>query len=134
MLQLGREILSFTLHFLLQKECQALTTVYTLYSHSHYTLTLRQILVVKGNGKGKETLLIFRPVARNSHQSNKECAHLTPPPYPPLSTNTPFYGYLKLLKAIQKGKKVKEGFEVTAGNQTRDLLHKRLRTHTNQLC
>ena len=35
MLQLGREILSFTLHFLLQKECQALTTVYTLYSHSH---------------------------------------------------------------------------------------------------
>ena len=36
MLQLGREILSFTLHFLLQKECQALTTVYTLYSHSHF--------------------------------------------------------------------------------------------------
>lgn len=56
MLQLGREILSFILHFLLQKECQALTTVYTLYSQSHKTLTLRQILVVKGNGKGKETL------------------------------------------------------------------------------
>ena len=39
--------------------------------------------------------------------------------------------YLKLIKATQKGKKSKQGCEVT-GDRTRDLSHRRPRT--NQLC
>ena len=40
------------------------------------------------------------------------------------------YGYLNLLKAIQKGKKSSEGFEVTPGNRNRSRSppHKRQRT------
>ena len=34
----------------------------------------------------------------------------------PLSIKAPFYGYLKLRKATRKGKKSKQGFEVTPGN------------------
>ena len=33
--------------------------------------------------------------------------------YPPLSINAPFYGYLKLIKATQKGEKLKQGCGVT---------------------
>ena len=37
---------------------------------------------------------------------------LTPPP----SISAPFYGYFKLVKATQKGEKLKQVFKVTAGN------------------
>ena len=40
--------------------------------------------------------------------------------YPLSSSVLCVYGYLNLLKAIQKGKKSSEGFEVTPGNRTRD--------------
>ena len=33
--------------------------------------------------------------------------------YPPLSINAPFQGYLKLVKATQKGEKLKQGCGVT---------------------
>ena len=39
--------------------------------------------------------------------------------YPPLSISALFYGFLKLLKATQKGKKSKEGFVLTPGNELR---------------
>ena len=75
-------------------------------------------------------------VARNSHLTNKHEANgvlILPPPPPPLSISTPFYGYLKLLKATRTpGKKFKEGFEVTPGNRIREPQHRRL--HNNQLC
>ena len=72
-------------------------------------------------------------VAQNSHLTNKPEAdgvfilhHPTPPP-PSLMLR-----YLKLLKATwEGGKKSKEGFEVTSGNQTEDLAHRR--PCTNQL-
>ena len=37
---------------------------------------------------------------------------LTPPP----SISAPFYGYFKLVKATQKGEKLKQVFKVTAWN------------------
>ena len=46
----------------------------------------------------------------------------------PLSINAPFYGYLKLVKATQKGKKLKQGCDVT-GDRTRDPAHQRPRTN-----
>ena len=49
---------------------------------------------------------------------------------PPLSINAAFQGYLKLVKATQKGEKLKYGC-VDTGDRTRDLAHRRLRT--NQL-
>ena len=51
-------------------------------------------------------------------------------PRPPLSLSisAPFYGYLKLLKATQKGKKSKQRFEVTPRNCIRKL------PRTNPLC
>ena len=57
------------------------------------------------------------------------CKHSPRPPPPPpppgiLYISTPFYRYLMLLKASRKGKKSKQGFEVTPGNQTRNLLTK----------
>ena len=39
-----------------------------------------------------------------------------------------FYGYLNLLKAAQKGKKSKEGYEVEPENQTWDLPYRRPHT------
>ena len=53
------------------------------------------------------------------------------PPPTFLSISAPFYKYLRLLKATWKGKKLKDGIEVTTGNQTWDLPHRR--PHTNQL-
>ena len=50
---------------------------------------------------------------------DRQCAHLSP--Y--LSISTLLYGYLKLLKATRKGKKSKQGFELTPGNRSRDLPH-----------
>ena len=41
--------------------------------------------------------------------------------FPPLSSSTALYGYLKLLKATRKGKKSEEGFELTPGNRSRNL-------------
>ena len=46
--------------------------------------------------------------------------------YPPLSINALFYWYLKLVKATQKGDKLKKGCHVK-GNRTRDLAHRRPR-------
>ena len=51
---------------------------------------------------------------------DRQCAHLSP--Y--LSISTLLYGYLKLLKATRKGKKSKQGFELTPGNRSRDLPHR----------
>ena len=69
-------------------------------------------------------------VARNSHMINQPEANgalvLPPPPplpSPPPSITASFYGYLKLRKATRKGKKVKEGSEVTPGNRTREFPH-----------
>ena len=42
----------------------------------------------------------------------------------PLSISALFYEYLNLLKTAMKGKKLKEGFVVTPGNQTWDFPHK----------
>ena len=50
------------------------------------------------------------------------------PPRAPLSINAPFYGYLKLVKATQKGKKLKQGCDVT-GDRTQDPAHQRPRTN-----
>ena len=70
-------------------------------------------------------------VARNSHMINQPEANgalVLPPPPPPLLLH--FTGiYLKLRKATRKGKKVKEGSEVTPGNQTREFPHRRLCTN-----
>ena len=66
-------------------------------------------------------------VARNSHMINQPEANGALV-LPPLSITASFYGYLKL----RKGKKVKEGFEVTPGNRTREFSHRRL--CTSQLC
>ena len=41
---------------------------------------------------------------------------------PPLSINAAFQGYLKLVKATQKGEKLKYGC-VDTGDRTRDLAH-----------
>lgn len=41
--------------------------------------------------------------------------------YPPLSIISSFYRYSKLLKAAQKEKKTKQGFEVTPRNQALNL-------------
>ena len=49
-------------------------------------------------------------------------AHIYPLSFP---ISVPFYRYSKLLKATRKGKKSKEEFGVTSGNQTRTLLHRR---------
>ena len=52
-----------------------------------------------------------------------------PPPPPLLSLSlslfigAPFYGYSKLLKATRKGKKSKQGFDVTPGNLYGNLPH-----------
>ena len=44
--------------------------------------------------------------------------------YTPLSINAAFYRYLKLPNATCKGKKSKQGFEVTpTGNQTQNIPH-----------
>ena len=43
---------------------------------------------------------------------------------PVLSNSAKFYGYLNLLKDTQKGKELKERFEVTARNRTRPLEQK----------
>ena len=43
--------------------------------------------------------------------------------------SAPFYEYLKLLKATQKGKTSKEGFVVASGNRTGDVPHRRPRTN-----
>ena len=58
---------------------------------------------------------------------------LLPPPPPLLSLSlslplslfigAPFYGYSKLLKATRKGKKSKQGFDVTPGNLYGNLPH-----------
>ena len=40
--------------------------------------------------------------------------------YPSHSISALFYGHLKLVKATEKGKKSKQGFKVTPGNQTRN--------------
>lgn len=37
-------------------------------------------------------------------------------PTSPPSISAPFYGYFKLVKAPQKGEKLKQVFKVTAGN------------------
>ena len=42
-------------------------------------------------------------------------ALITPPPQCPLFINAPFKGYLKLVKATQKGEWLKQGCEVTPG-------------------
>ena len=44
------------------------------------------------------------------------------PLLPPLSINAAFQGYLKLVKATQKGEKLKYGC-VDTGDRTRDLAH-----------
>ena len=51
--------------------------------------------------------------------------------YPPLSISTLLYGYLKLLKATRKGKKSKEGFELTPGTRSQDLPHREGRSLTD---
>ena len=68
-------------------------------------------------------------VARNSHIINQPEANgaLVLPPPPTITAS--FYGYLKVRKATRKGKKVKEGSEVTPGNQTREFPHRRLCTN-----
>ena len=73
----------------------------------------------------------FTSVARNGHLTNNTEADGALI-LPPLSISAPFNGYLKLLKGTRKGKKSKEGFEVTLRNRTpRDPPHRR--PHTNQL-
>ena len=52
----------------------------------------------------------------------QRCAHV---PTPSLSNTAPFYEYLKVLKATGKGKKSKEGLEVTRENQPKDLSHRK---------
>ena len=57
----------------------------------------------------------------------------TPPP-PLLSTNAPIYSYLKLhVHCTGKGKKSKEGFEVTLEKMTLDLLRRRPLTNCRNL-
>ena len=67
----------------------------------------------------------FASVARNTHPlTNKPGAEGGS------HTPSPFYRYLKLRKATQKGKKSKQGYEVIPGNRNRDVLapqQKRLR-------
>ena len=81
--------------------------------------------------KGKESLFYVGSTKIGSYltvnQPEADGALIPSPPLPPSLHQC--YGYLKLLKATQKGEKSKEGFEFTPGNHTRDLPHRRPRTN-----
>ena len=72
--------------------------------------------IQENKGKEKVKSPYFTLVAQNSHLTDKPEADGTPPTF--LSISAPFYKYLRLLKATWKGKKLKDGIEVTTGNQT----------------
>ena len=59
---------------------------------------------------------------KNNRFANGTCVHFTTSI---LSNSAKFYGYLNLLKDTQKGKELKERFEVTARNRTRDLSNRK---------
>ena len=84
------------------------------------------------NGKDNGNGPYFPSATRNRTSTDRAKASgaLILPPSPPLSLSisAPFYGYLKLLKATQKGKKSKQRFEVTPRNCIRKL------PRTNPLC
>ena len=84
------------------------------------------------NGKDNGNGPYFPSATRNRTSTDRAKASgaLILPPSPPLSLSisAPFYGYLKLLKATQKGKKSKQRFQVTPRNCIRKL------PRTNPLC
>ena len=56
--------------------------------------------------------------------SDRRCAHH--------SISAPCYPYLELIKAARNGKNSKQGFDVTTGNRSQSLRHRR--QHTDRQC